>query len=146
MQSAQTRRHQMLHLSCSCRRHVRDHAISELMRCGYSPVDVRLVDNEQYFASVAVRRGPLVVGLAADPAKSSRSCRRHLTNAGTEGRVRGYRRPPALRLRPGDLLMTVAVCRRPTGRVRPRYVILQVAGAKSSTEEVNPRRDVVSKA
>ena len=31
----------------------------------YRPVDVRFVDDEQHFASVAVRRRPLVVGLSA---------------------------------------------------------------------------------
>jgi len=121
--------------------HARNPVISQLTRCGYSPVDVRLVDNKQYFASVAVRRRPLVVGLSADPAKSSRSCRRHLP---AERRMGGDGRRATLRRRPGDI--TVAVCWWPAGRARPWQVILQVAGAESSTEEVNPRRDVVSKA
>jgi len=110
----------------------------------YWPVDVRLVDNKQYFASVAVRRRPLVVPcrLSTHPAQSSRRCCRHLPHAGAERTVTGADgRPAALYRRSGDLLMTVAVRRR-----RPRHVIVQVTGAESSTEEVDPRRDVVAKA
>ena len=138
--------------SCSCNSSRRErNAISTLTntrplggQTGYWPVDVRLVDNKQYFASVAVRGRPLVVGRlsAAHPAQSGRGCRRHLPHAGAERRVRGDGRRPALRRRP----VTVAVGWRPACRARPRQVILQVARAESSTEEVDPRRDVVAKA
>ena len=106
------------------------------------PVDLRLVNNEQSFASVTIRGCPLVVRLSADPAKSSRRRSSHLP---TERRMAGDRRTPALRKRP-TLLVTVAVGCRPPGHAWAGHVILQVAGAESSTEEVHPRRDVVAKA
>ena len=107
-----------------------------MLQVAYSPVDVGIVDNKQYFAAVTIRGRSLMVRLAADPTQTGRRRRRHLP---AERRMGGYRRRAAL-------LMTVAICCRPAGRARSRQVILQVAGAKSSTEEVNPRRDVVAKA